>query len=119
MENIKTELKKNQMKWQEEIKQTIADMKPMMEQENPTNIEEIVLKMKEQFPIQTQENDKEWERRVEAEKLSDEAWDRKIKDQHKNDNDSDGKDYGTIFHHDREQSKQKDKYKKETRHTRR
>ena len=47
MENIKTELKKNQMKWQEEIKQTIADMKPMMEQENPTNIEEIVLKMKE------------------------------------------------------------------------
>ena len=118
-ENIKTELKKNQMKWQEEMKQTIADIKPMMEQENPTNIEETLLKMKEEFQIQTQVNDKEWERRLEAQKLSDEAWDRRINDQHKNDNDSNGKDYGTIFHNDREQGKQKYKNKNKTRHTRR
>ena len=30
----------------------------MMEHENPTNIEELVLKMKEEFKIQKQENDK-------------------------------------------------------------
>ena len=86
MENVKTELKKNQMKWQEEMTQTISEINntksTMMEQENPTNIEELVLKMKEEFKIQKQENDKEWERRLETQKLNDKAWDRRIKDVH-------------------------------------
>ena len=68
MENIRTELKKSQIKWHEEMKQTLVDMNntksTIMEQENPANIEEIVLKMKEELNIQKQENDNEWERRL-------------------------------------------------------
>ena len=68
------------------MKQTIMYMNnttpSQMEQDKAPNIEKIVLRMKEEFQIQTKEKDKEWERRLGEQELNDERWDRRIKHQH-------------------------------------
>ena len=51
------------------------------EEENIT-INNIILEMKEEFKAQTAQNNIEWERRLEIQKISDDEWDRRMKVQH-------------------------------------
>ena len=93
LENIRKELKETQATWQEEIKEMINNIskgkaqeenlrkdKKDKQNEKNINVKEIIAEMKTEFKNQMKQNNDEWNERLEAQRRSDNEWDRRIKD---------------------------------------
>ena len=88
---LKEILKEAQLNWQEEMKELIKMIKtPEITEEREIakkekediTINNVIMEMKEEFKVQTTQNNIEWERRLEMQKRSDDEWDRRMKVQH-------------------------------------
>ena len=93
LENIRKQLKETQYTWQEEIKEMINKIskgktqegnlrKDKNDKQNEKNIKvkEIIAEMKNEFKNQMKQNNDEWNERLEAQRRSDNEWERRIKD---------------------------------------
>ena len=66
-----------------EVKETVSEIVKSMKEEFRQKQKENIQSMSIEFDRQKREIDKEWERRMELQKRSDKAWDKRIKEQHK------------------------------------
>ena len=94
VDNLRTEvidiLRENQVRWQKEMKEMITELKRNRTIEDreikvsstPISFKSIITEMKEEFKTQMNQNNLEWERRLEQQKKSDEDWDRRMRTQH-------------------------------------
>ena len=93
LENTRKKLKETQATWQEEIKEMINNIikgkaqeedlrkdKEDKQNEKNINIKEIISEMKNEFKNQIEQINDEWNKRLEAQRRSDNEWDRRIKD---------------------------------------